>query len=161
GALEYQVAVGRTDPPGATLGWVNGAQLITSFSLLWLAHRVHRRLWPYLVCGPMSLAAIGVIVSSDSGWIVPAAAILGVAAAVPFVLILALPPVLSAPNDVHRTAAAMFTISYGLAVIVPVICGAIWDLSGAAWTAFVPLMVCAVVMAVVGVWLARYRGASA
>jgi CP family cyanate transporter-like MFS transporter len=157
---DYLVTIGRTDLTGATLGWLNGAQLITSFSLLWLANRVHRRLWPYLVCGPMSLAAFGVIVSTDSGWIVPAAAILGVAAAVPFVLILALPPALSAPNDVHRTAAAMFTISYAIAVIVPVICGAVWDLTGAAWTAFVPLALCAVVMTLVGFRLTRYHGPS-
>jgi len=157
---DYLVTIGRTDLTGATLGWLNGAQLITSFGLLWLANRGHRRLWPYLVCGPMSLAAFGVIVSTDSGWIVPAAAILGVAAAVPFVLILALPPALSAPNDVHRTAAAMFTISYAIAVIVPVICGAVWDLTGAAWTAFVPLALCAVVMTLVGFRLTRYHGPS-
>jgi CP family cyanate transporter-like MFS transporter len=157
---DYLVTIGRTDLTAATLGWLNGAQLITSFSLLWLAGRVHRRLWPYLVCGPMSLAAFGVIVSSGGGWIVPAAAILGVAAAVPFVLILALTPALSAPGDVHRTAAGMFTISYGLAVIVPVICGAVWDLTGAAWTAFVPLALCAVVMTVLGIPLTRYRRAS-
>jgi len=92
---------------------------------------------------------------------VPAAAILGVSAAVPFVLILALPPALSAPNDVHRTAAGMFTISYALAVIVPVICGAIWDLTGAEWTAFVPLGLCALVMTALGVRLTRYHGAAA
>jgi len=157
---DYLVALGRPDLTAASLGWLNGSQLFASFGLLWLANRVHRRLWPYLVCGPMSLAAMGVIVSSDSGWIIPAAAILGVAAAVPFVLILALPPALSAPNDVHRTAAAMFTISYAIAVIVPVICGAVWDLTGAAWTAFVPLALCAVMMTLVGFRLTRYHGPS-
>jgi CP family cyanate transporter-like MFS transporter len=55
----------------------------------------------------------------------------------------------------------MFTISYTVAVIVPVICGAVWDLSGAARMAFVPLAVCAVVMTVFGIRLARYRGAPA
>jgi MFS transporter, CP family, cyanate transporter len=155
---DYLVAIGRTDLTGATLGWLNGAQLITSFGLLWLAGRVHRRLWPYLVFGPLALAAFVTFVWLGGDWIVPAAAILGISAAVPFVLILALPPVLSAPNDVHRTAAAMFTISYGVAVIVPVICGAVWDLTGAAWTAFVPLALCAVVMTLVGFRLTRYHG---
>jgi CP family cyanate transporter-like MFS transporter len=55
----------------------------------------------------------------------------------------------------------MFTISYAGAVIVPVICGAIWDLTGAAWTAFVPLALCAVVMTLVGFRLTRYHGPSA
>jgi hypothetical protein len=42
-------------------------------------------------------------------------------------------------------------------VIVPVACGAVWDLTGEAWTAFVPLAVCAIVMTTLGAWLARYR----
>ena len=67
----------------------------------------------------------------------------------------------SARMSTNGTAAGMFTISYGLAVVVPVICGALWDLSGAAWTAFVPLAICAVVTMVLGVCLTRYRGASA
>lgn len=122
---------------------------------------MHRRLWPYLVFGPLSLAAFGLIVLLGGDWIVLAAAILGVSAAVPFVLILALPPALSAPGDVHRTAAGMFTISYTGALIVPVISGRLWDMSGAAWTAFVPLALCAVVMTLIGVRLTRYHGPSA
>jgi CP family cyanate transporter-like MFS transporter len=157
---DYLVAIGRADLTAATLGWLNGAQLITSFSLLWLAGRVHRRLWPYLVFGPLTLAAFVAFVWPAGDWIVPVAAVLGVSAAVPFVLILALPPALSAPGDVHRTAAGMFTISYAGAVIVPVICGAVWDLTGAAWTAFVPLALCAVVMTLVGFRLTRYHGPS-
>jgi CP family cyanate transporter-like MFS transporter len=158
---DYLVTIGRPDLTGASLGWLNGAQLFASFGLLWLAGRVHRRAWPYLVFGPLSVAAFAAIVWLGGDWIVLASAILGVSAAVPFVLILALPPALSAPNDVHRTAAGMFTISYGLAVVVPVICGALWDLSGAAWTAFVPLAICAVVTTVMGVRLTRHRGVPA
>jgi MFS transporter, CP family, cyanate transporter len=158
---DYLTTLGRTDLIAASLVWLNGAQLITSFSLLWLAGHVHGRMWPHLVFGPLSLAAFATIILSSGPWIVLASAVLGVAAAVPFVLILALPPVLSAPNDVHRTAAGMFTISYTLAVIIPVICGAVWDLSRAAWAAFVPLALCAVIMTVFGLRLARYRGAPA
>jgi CP family cyanate transporter-like MFS transporter len=157
----YLVTLDRPDLMGATLGWLNGAQLITSLSLLWLAGRVHRRVWPHLVFGPLALAAFVAIMFSGADWIVLASAMLGVSAAVPFVLILALPPVLSAPGDVHRTAAGMFTTSYAGALVVPVICGAIWDLTGAAWTAFVPLALCAVVMTVMGVKLTRYHGAPA
>ncbi len=40
------------------------------------------------------------------------AAILGFTGAVTLILALALPSVLSAPDDVHRTSAGMFTISY-------------------------------------------------
>jgi cyanate permease len=55
----------------------------------------------------------------------------------------------------------MFTISYAIAVIVPIACGAVWDLTGAAWTAFLPLAACAVVMAASGAWLSRYGAPAA
>ena len=67
-----------------------------------------------------------------------------------FTPILALPALLSAPGDVPRTAAGMFTISYTCAIIVPTVSGALWDMTGKPWTAFVPLCVCAVVLTVLG-----------
>ena len=158
---DYLVAQGRPDLVGAALAWLNGSQLIASFTLLWVADRVHRRAWPFWVFGTISLAVFPAVVLSGGAWIVLAAGVLGLAAAVPFVLLLALPPALSAPGDVHRTAAGMFTISYACAVIVPVVSGALWDLTGAAWTTFVPLAICAVTMTVLGARLTRYRGAPA
>ncbi len=158
---DFLVNHGRGDLVGAALGWLNGSQLIASFALLWLAARAHRRAWPYLVFGPLSLVAFLAMVTSPGGWIVLAAGVLGVCAAVPFVLILALPPALSAPGDVHRTAAGMFTISYAFAVLVPVASGGLWDLTGIAWTAFVPLGACSVIMTVLGTQLSRRRGAPA
>ena len=41
-------------------------------------------------------------------------------------------------------AGGMFTISYAIAVIVPIICGACWDLTGLPWTSFMPMVLCAV-----------------
>ena len=64
-----------------------------------------------------------------------------------FVLTLALPPVLSAPGDVHRLAAGMFTISYSIAVVVPMLSGFLWDMTGISETAFAPLAVCAIMIA--------------
>jgi MFS transporter, CP family, cyanate transporter len=74
------------------------------------------------------------------------AGLIGFADAVGFVLILALPPFLSAPDDAHRTAAGMFTISYSCAVVVPIIAGFAWDASGIAWVAFLPIAVCALLL---------------
>jgi CP family cyanate transporter-like MFS transporter len=79
-------------------------------------------------------------------WIVFWAGMIGFANAIAFVLILALPPLLSAPGDVHRTAAGMFTISYSCAVLVPIIGGLAWDASEIAKAAFAPIGVCALVL---------------
>jgi hypothetical protein len=53
----------------------------------------------------------------------------------------------------------MFTISYSCAVIMPILGGALWDLSGAPWVAFVPFALCAVAQTGLGYWLSRYRPA--
>ena len=40
------------------------------------------------------------------------------------------------PDDVARTSAGMFTLSYGGAVVIALICGAAWDMSGMPALAF-------------------------
>jgi CP family cyanate transporter-like MFS transporter len=60
--------------------------------------------------------------------------------------VLALPPLISPPEDVHRVSAGMFTISYSCAVIVPVISGVLWDLTGWTYAPFIPIGVCALVL---------------
>ncbi len=68
-----------------------------------------------------------------------AAAMLGFAAGAAFVLGLTLPPLLSAPQEVARVSAAMFTIAYASTVVVAIICGRAWDVTGTAQFAFVPI----------------------
>jgi MFS transporter, CP family, cyanate transporter len=79
---------------------------------------------------------------------VAAATLQGFAASIILILVLALPPLLSAPDDVHRVTAAMFTISYSCAVIVPVISGVAWDLTGIASTAFLPIALCGILLVI-------------
>ncbi len=157
---DYLASIGRADMTGAALGWMNGCQLIASTLLLVTAEYLQGRVWPYLVFGPATLAAVLGIVWGDGIWIVVAAALLGFALAVTFVVTFALPPVLSPPGDVHRMSAGMFTVSYGFAVIVPIVCGALWDLTGQPWAAFVPLGICAVALTVLGLALSLHRPAA-
>jgi len=154
---DYLASIGRADLTGAALGWMSGSQLIASILLLVTAEHVQRRAWPYLVFGPAPLAGVLGILWADGIGIVVAAALTGFSLAITFVVTLALPPVLSAPGDVHRMSAGMFTVSYSFAVIVPIICGALWDLTGRPWTAFVPLGVCAVTLTVLGLALSFHR----
>ena len=88
---------------------------------------------------------IGIIMLPGPG-IAVCAGVVGFCAASILILMLAMPPLLAPPEDVHRVSAAMFTISYSCAVITPIFSGLLWDMTGAAWTAFVPLGVCAVVL---------------
>jgi CP family cyanate transporter-like MFS transporter len=156
---DYLASIGRADLTAATLGWMNFSQLVASFLLLATAETLQRRTWPYLVFGSATLVGVVGIALGSGVWIIIAAVCLGFSLAVTFVVTFALPPVLSPPDDVHRMSAGMFTVSYGLAVVVPVVCGALWDLTGRPWTAFLPLGLCAVTLTVLGIALSLHRPA--
>jgi CP family cyanate transporter-like MFS transporter len=156
---DFLAAQGRADLITAALGALNAAQVLASFVLLAAGERLHRRMWPYLVFGTLTLAAFAILVTTTGLWIVVSAALIGFALAVTFVMLLALPPVLSPPHDVHRTAAGMFTISYSCAVVVPTASGAIWDVTGLPWATFIPLGLCAGVLTVLGAILSRQHPA--
>jgi CP family cyanate transporter-like MFS transporter len=158
---DYLASLGKADLLGMALGWLNGAQIVAPVLLLLLAKRSERRAWPYLIFGPTLLASFLAMIFVPTGLgIMIAAALVGFTTAMTFPTILALPPLLAAPADVPRTAAGMFTISYTTAIIIPTISGALWDATGQAWTAFVPLCVCAVTLTVFGSVVARYPSAS-
>ena len=156
---DYLVSIDRGDLIGPALGWMNGCQLIASALLVLGAERMQQRAWPYLIFGPGALAGVlGVLVGSGK-WIVVAAGLVGCSLAVIFVVTLALPPVLSRHDEVHHLSAGMFTVSYGFAVVTPVISGALWDLTGRPWTAFIMLGFCAITMTVLGLVLSLHARA--
>jgi CP family cyanate transporter-like MFS transporter len=145
---DYLRSNGEAEWISATLSALNIGQIPASLILLAVAGRLERAVWPYIACGLLCVVATGGIVFASGIWIVVAAALQGFAAAAILVLVLALPPLLSPPDDVHRVTAAMFTISYTCAVIVPVVSGLSWDLSGIPATAFVPIALCGLVLVI-------------
>ncbi|HMK81978.1 MAG TPA: MFS transporter [Xanthobacteraceae bacterium] len=143
---DYLHHLQRPDLVSAALTALNIGQIPASLLLLAIAGRLERRAWPLVICGAASLAAIiGIGVLPVDG-VVICAAVLGSFNAAVLILMLALPPLLAPPQDVHRVSAAMFTISYTCAVITPIFSGLAWDLSGAPWSAFVPLGACALLL---------------
>jgi MFS transporter, CP family, cyanate transporter len=145
---DYLRSNGQSEWISASLTGLNGGQLPASFLLLAVAGRLERKAWPYVACGVLCVVATAGIVFGSGAWIVVSATLQGFAAAAILILILALPPLLSAPDDVHRVTAAMFTISYSCAVIVPVISGLAWDLSGIASFAFAPIGLCGILLVI-------------
>ena len=145
---DYLTAIGRGDLIGWTLTSLNFCQLPASFIMLGLAPRLVRLPGSYVAVGLLSLLAI-VGMALMPGWPVVAwAGLLGFAGAAGLILVLALPPLLSAPEDVHRLASAMFTISYPCAVLMSVVAGYLWDATGISWIAFVPIGFCAAALGV-------------
>ena len=158
---DYLKEIDRPDLIGAALTALNLGQLPASLLLLALAGSLERRVWPYMACGAVCLASVLGLVFAPGAWIIVPATVLGFTAGGAFVLMLALPPLLSAPDDVHRVSAAMLTLAYGCAVIVPIISGLVWDMTGRGAFAFVPIGACAVVLMLLARGLAFERRDSA
>jgi len=145
---DYLRSNGQSEWISATLAGLNVGQLPASFLLLFFAGRLEGKVWPYVICGLLEIVSTAGLVVGSGPWIVAAGILQGFAAAAILILVLALPPLLSRPDDVHRVTAAMFTISYSCAVIVPVISGLAWDISGIASSAFVPIGLCGILLVI-------------
>jgi MFS transporter, CP family, cyanate transporter len=158
---DYLASTGKPELLGPALAWLNGAQIVTPFLLLFMAERIQRRAWPFLIFGPVLLVSfLGLMFLPSTLAIIVCAALVGLTTAITLIAILSLPPLLVAPADLPRTAAGMFTVSYATAIVIPTISGALWDATGTPWTVFVPLCLCALVLSTLGGALARYRPAS-
>jgi MFS transporter, CP family, cyanate transporter len=158
---DYLAAKGKAGLLGAALVWLNGSQIVALVFLLAMAGRLQRRAWPFLIFGPVLLAALLLIILVPTGFAIMVAAVLiGFGTAMTFTPIMTLVPILAKPADVARTAAGMLTIAYGCAIVIPTICGALWDATGKPWTAFVPLCLCAAALTVLGAVVTQYRPAS-
>ena len=95
-----------------------------------------------------------------AGWIfTPAAleplwaALLGGSAALVFTLGLALPPLLASQDEVARLTGIMFSLTYGVAFVGPLVGGALWDLFHLPVMAFVPVAIASVTLILLGALL--------
>jgi CP family cyanate transporter-like MFS transporter len=136
---DYLVGLGRTDLVSPVLTAFNGGQIPGSLFMLFWAGRMMRRKAVYAEIGLAVLVSLAGILFGTDNVIVWSAGILGCANAVAFVLALALPAVLGAPQDVHRLSAAMFTVSFPCAVLFPILGGYVWDATGIPALAFAPV----------------------
>jgi CP family cyanate transporter-like MFS transporter len=139
-------ADGRPDLIGSALTALNVGQLPAAFLMLGFAGRLVTRPWAYVATGSLALVCLLGMLTMNGLWIVFWVAILGFTGAVTLILALALPAVLSAPDDVHRTSAGMFTISYSLAMVLSVLGGWLWDFTHSPLAGFAPVAVCALLI---------------
>src|SRR5215472_4050234 len=144
---DFLTAAGRPDLISNALTAENFCQLPASLIMLAVAGRLLKQPWAYVAAGALSLISlIGIMPAASGAWIVFWAGVLGFVTTAILVLGLALPSVLSAPDDVHRVSAGMFTISYTIAMALSVLGGWLWDFTRSPIASFVPVALCAVVV---------------
>lgn len=139
---DYVTAAGRADLVSGVLSAINIGQLPASFLMLPLAERLVTRPWAYVATGLASFLCVGGMLLTKGLWIVFWSGLLGFTGAVTLVMALALPSMLSAPDDVHRTTAGMFTISYGCAMALSILVGWLWDFTHLPLVGFAPVALC-------------------
>jgi len=132
-----------------TLFVLNASQLLTAPAVAFRERLLTGRVGFIGSAALMAIGQLGIVLTPGAGVIVWAF-VLGFAAALAFIVALTLPPRLAAAGDVHRMSAAIFTVQYGTAFILPLIAGALWDLTGVAALAFAPGVAATAAMA----WLA-------
>lgn len=120
---------GRPELIGPALATLNVAQLPGAALLLLVAPWLVGRRWPFFVIGGGCMLAITVVTQADGIVLLAAIGVIGFLCAFVLGLSLALPPLLAGPDDVHRLSAGMFTITYPVTVLVPVLGGLAWDLT--------------------------------
>jgi CP family cyanate transporter-like MFS transporter len=135
----HLAGAGRSDLIIAALTALNFGQLPASFVMLAVAGRLERRAWPLVACGVLMLICLAGVASTADVWTVVFAGVLGFLGAFVLTIGFALPALLSAPADVARMSAAMFTLSYSEALLISVLSGAAWDLGGSPRFAFLPM----------------------
>src|SRR5205085_10066410 len=121
--------------PGLTA--LNLAQLPASFVVALLPGLVQKR-WPLTLGGLLVLACTAGLLLTDPILAPVWAGFLGFVAGMHFILNLALTPLLAEAGDVHRLSAGIFSISYSLTFVGPLLGGALWDATGARAMGFLP-----------------------
>jgi CP family cyanate transporter-like MFS transporter len=143
---DYVTAGGRADLISQALTALNFCQLPAAFVMLGLAGRLVKEPWAYRITGGLAALCVVGMMTMTGAWIVFWAGLLGFVTAVTLVLVLALPSVLGAPDDVHRTSAGMFTISYSVAMVLSVVGGWLWDLTHMPVMGLAPAAACGLVI---------------
>jgi CP family cyanate transporter-like MFS transporter len=153
----YLASKGRPDLIGPALTALNFSQLPASLLLLGVADRIERKAWPYAVCGLISIVGVTGIVFDVGPATIAWTAMVGFANAAALIIGLTLPPLLCRADDVARTAAGTFTISYGSAVVLAVLGGALWDTIGIPALAFLPIAAASLVLVAIPLYM-RHKG---
>jgi CP family cyanate transporter-like MFS transporter len=143
---DYLHHTGRPEMVGRALTALNLYQLPSSILLLLFAEKLTHWNVSYVASGVLLFLSLLGVVFAPGGWVIFFTGIFGFVNAAIFILILALPPLLTEPQDVHRVSAGMFTISYSCAVAIPIVSGFLWDITRVPIMVFLPIGLCSLII---------------
>ena len=125
---------------GPALTSLNLVQLPASLMVGMAPGAFIARRWPFAAAGSLILVGLAGFLFLEGFWVVVFAGLIGLCAALVFMLALALPPLLVEANDVPRLSAAIFTVAYACSFVGPVLGGFVWDATTIPATAYTPVL---------------------
>jgi MFS transporter, CP family, cyanate transporter len=154
---DYLTAQAHAKLISPALGALNLCQLPASALMLIFAGRLATRPLAYVVTGSLSILSLIGIMTMKAYFVVIWSGVLGFANAVTLILALALPSILSAPDDVHRTSAGVFAISYSCAVALALVSGWLWQWTHWPVMGFAPIALCALLIPILAATVRHAR----
>ncbi len=121
---------GHFDKLSRALFFYNIAQVFASLVMLKTARRwVGRR---YLIGVMAVVSVVGTIgaIVLEGWWAIASATMMSFVAGILLILLVALPPLLTRPGETGRLSAGTFLVGYTIAFVVPMIGGAVADMTG-------------------------------
>ncbi|MGM0571568.1 CynX/NimT family MFS transporter [Marinobacter sp.] len=121
---------GHFDKLSRALFFYNIAQVFASLVMLKTARRwVGRR---YLIGVMAVISVVGTIgaIVMEGWWAIASATVMSFVAGILLILLVALPPLLTRPGETGRLSAGTFLVGYTIAFVVPMIGGAVADITG-------------------------------
>jgi CP family cyanate transporter-like MFS transporter len=141
---------------GAALAALNIGQLPASLAVGLIPMRILAlRLTSLLVAALIVAALAGVLVYGGAVTVV-AAAVLGFTGAYVLTMTFAVPALIAPQDEIARLAGGTFTLGYTISFITTLLSGAAWDATHAPAAAFLPMLIAAVIVMLLGPRLGRW-----
>jgi CP family cyanate transporter-like MFS transporter len=152
---DYLHAVGKPELVAACISALNVAQIPASLAIGLIPFPMLARRGVPIAVALAMLGALLALRFGGAAGAIAGSAMLGFCAAYVLVFSFALPALLASGADVARLSAATFTIGYTTSFFTTLLAGAAWDALHEPALAFVPVVAAALIVAGLGIVLAR------
>ncbi len=147
---DFLHATGQPQLVGAALAALNIGQIPASLVVGLIPMRILGRRATSLFIAVLIVIALAGMIAFGCVIAVAAAALLGFTGAYILTMSFALPALIAPPEEIARLAGGTFTLGYTISFVTTLLSGAAWDLTQAPAAAFLPMLISAAIVALLG-----------
>jgi CP family cyanate transporter-like MFS transporter len=147
---DFLHATGQPQLVAASLAALNIGQIPASLAVGLIPMRILGLRRTSLLVAALIVAALAGVLLLGGAATVAAAALLGLTGAYVLTMTFALPALVASPDEIARLAAGTFTLGYTISFLTTLLSGAAWDATRAPAAAFLPMVLAAAIVIVLG-----------